>query len=130
MLLNKIIARRQKAQTRLFSYVALQPQHADICILVYELFYARKDAGVTYLFVAEATWGVIGSQKQPESISTDLARQLRRVIGINYCARVHGGNRRLKNVYAFEEEGTLLGEEYGEALVGGDDGLVGFDLRE
>jgi hypothetical protein len=43
---------------------------------------------------------------------------------------VHGRERRLKDVNAFEEEGALLLEEDGEALVGRDDGRVGLDLRE
>jgi hypothetical protein len=43
---------------------------------------------------------------------------------------VHDRDRRLENLDAFEEEGAALREEDREALVGRDDELIGFDLRE
>ena len=43
---------------------------------------------------------------------------------------MYGGNRRVEDIDAFEEERALLGKEDGEALVRRDDELVCFDLRK
>ena len=43
---------------------------------------------------------------------------------------MHGLNRRLKNIDAFQKERPLLFKENWETLISGDNGLVGFHLSK
>ena len=73
---------------------------------------------------------VVGGEEEAEGVAPALARQLDRDVGVNDGARVDGRELRAEDFDAFEEEGALLLEEDGEALVGRVDRGVGLDLRE
>src|SRR5205085_7181664 len=117
-------------ERRFTAHVAFEAQHADGRVLVEEWRDVGARLWVGALFFGEVTRRIVRGQQQAEGIAPGLAGQLDGVIGIDDRARVDGLNRRLKEVYAFEEERALFGEEDREALVGRDHWLIGFDLRE
>ena len=126
VLLDEVVAGRDEADVRLLAYVVLQAQDADVGVLVEEAEVIRIEPFVT----AKVTRPVVGSEEQAEGVAAALARQLDRELGVDNGARVHRRQRRLKNVDTFEEERALLLEEDREALVRGDNRLIGLDLRE
>ena len=106
--------------------ITLQPEDGDGGVAVEEV----KVGGVHTLVACEVARPVVGGEHEAEAVPAPLAGELGGDVGVNDGARVQDGQRRLKDVYAFEEEGALFGEEDGESLIRGDDELVGLDLRE
>ncbi len=121
--------------------VALQPQHADVGVLIDEPFVVADHSRIqrpafetraerSALIGAEISRPVVARQDQAKTVTTDFAGRLHRDVRIDDRARVHGRDSRLENVDAFKEERTLFRKEDRKPLIGGDDKLISFDLRE
>src|SRR5207248_3244073 len=146
---RKLVDRAEEAYEVLLAHVALEAEDADRRVLVEhtEERAALRDERVALLLVADAgevgggpyevavvvrevAGRVVGGVEDAVCVSPALARELQGEVGVNDCARVDGGDERAEDVNAFEEEGALLLEKDGEALVRRVDGRVGLDLRE
>src|SRR6185295_9281926 len=79
---------------------------------------------------AQISRAVVARDHQTKRVLPSLTRGLHGEIGIDNRARVHGRDRRLKNLDAFEKERSFLREEDRETLVCGDYELIRLYLRE
>src|SRR5205085_3112669 len=79
--------------------VMLQAQDAEGGILINQS-WVRGES----LFGSEISGRVVGCCQQTKRIPTDFPGKLHRIIGIDNSARVHGGNCRVEDIDAFEEE--------------------------
>ena len=78
----------------------------------------------------QVSWSIVTRDHQTKRVAPFLTGRLNCQIRIDNRARVHGRDRSLKNIDAFEKERSLLRKEDRKALISGYDELIGFDLRE
>ena len=108
------------------SQIVLQSEHADVSLLVEEGRVIEVEA-----FIADkVARPLVARRHEAESIAAKFAGELDGHFRVDDGARMHDRERRLKNVYAFEEERAFLWKEDWKALISRDDCLIRFDLRE
>ena len=130
-LVGEVVGRREEADEILPAHVALEAKDADGRILADDAVARRRERfGVEPLLVCEVARRIVRREEEAVGVAAPLASELSGDVGVNDRARVDGGDERAEDVYAFEEERSLLFEEDREALVRRVDGRVGLDLCE
>ncbi len=138
VLLDEVVGRGDHAERVLFANVAFQTQHADVSILIekrslLQIVWIKRRSNTSQsasIVRTEVTWPVVARHHQSESVSSHFSGCFNRNVRIDDRARVHGGNRRSKDVDAFKEERSFFGKEDGKSLVRSDHELIGFNLSE
>src|SRR6185369_332368 len=141
MFVDEVVTRGDHAERVFLADVAFESQHTDVSVLIEETFVLTIDARIesatfdtaiqrAAIVGAQVPWSIVARDHQSERVATFLTRSLHRHIGIDDRACMNRGDRRLKDIDAFEEERTLLRKEDRKTLVCCYDELIRFHLRE
>src|SRR5829696_838238 len=108
MVLYEVIACGDEAETSLFSYITLQTQHRDMGLPSGKLFEGGKKQRIFTLDLTDLARPTVACEQEAETVASLFACEFGRIVGINNGARMNGAERRLKDIYSFEEERALL----------------------